>query len=58
MKIRPVGAELLHADQQTDGHDRTNTTVFAISRTYLKTEHIKGSGNIVQRQGLLPSAEF
>jgi len=24
MKIRPVGAELLHADGQTDRHDETN----------------------------------
>ena len=24
MKIRPVGAELLHADRQTDRHDEAN----------------------------------
>ena len=25
MKIRPVGAELLHADRWTDGHDEANS---------------------------------
>jgi len=25
MKIRPVGAELLHADRRTDGHDEANS---------------------------------
>jgi len=24
-KIRPVGAEMLHADGQTDGHDEANS---------------------------------
>ena len=24
MKIRPVGAELFHADRQTDAHDEAN----------------------------------
>ena len=25
IKIRPVGAELLHADGRTDGHDEVNS---------------------------------
>ena len=25
MKIRPVGAELLHADGRTDSHDKANS---------------------------------
>ena len=25
MKIRLLGAELIHADRQTDGHDKTNS---------------------------------
>ena len=25
MKIRPVGAELFHADEQTDRHDEANS---------------------------------
>ena len=25
MKIRPVGAELFHADERTDRHDETNS---------------------------------
>ena len=25
MKIRPVGAELLHVDWRTDGHDEANS---------------------------------
>jgi hypothetical protein len=57
MKIRPVGADLFHADRQPDGHDRSNISVSAILRTHLKTEHVKGSGNLVRRQGPPPSAE-
>jgi hypothetical protein len=34
MKIRPVGAELFHADEQTDRHDEANS--FAILRKRLK----------------------
>ena len=26
MKIRPVGAELLHADGRTDGHDEASSS--------------------------------
>jgi hypothetical protein len=33
MKIRPVGAELFHAD----GHDKANTLLFAILHTRLQT---------------------
>jgi len=28
MKIRPVGAELLHADRQADGHDEARLSQF------------------------------
>jgi hypothetical protein len=34
MKLRPVGAELFHADGQADGHDEAN---FEILRTRLKS---------------------
>jgi len=41
MKIRPMGAELFDADRRTDGrtdrHDETNSRLFAVSRTSLKT---------------------
>jgi hypothetical protein len=37
MKIRPVGAELFHADGRTDRHDEANSCFFAILRTRLKT---------------------
>jgi hypothetical protein len=36
MKIRPVGAELIHADGQTDRHDKTNG-LFAILRNAPKS---------------------
>jgi len=36
IKIHPVGAELLHADRQTDGHDKISTPSFAISREVTK----------------------
>jgi len=35
MKIRPVGAELLHADRRTDGRHDEATVAFAILRTSL-----------------------
>jgi hypothetical protein len=57
IKIRPVGAEFFYADQQTDRHDRTNISVFAILRSPMKTKHVKASGNIAQRQGPPCSAE-
>jgi len=28
MKIRPVGAELFHADRRTDDHDDANSLLF------------------------------
>jgi len=34
--IRPVGAELLHADRQTDGHVKISTSHFVISREVTK----------------------
>ena len=39
IKIRPVGAELFHANRQTDrhGHDKANSRNFAILRKRLKT---------------------
>jgi len=37
MKIRPVGAELLHADGQTDRHGEANSRFFAVLRTHLKS---------------------
>jgi hypothetical protein len=37
MKIGPMGAELLHADGQTDKHDELNIRFFAILRKSLKT---------------------
>ena len=36
MKIRPVGAELLHADRRMDGYDELNTRFCVILRTRLK----------------------
>jgi hypothetical protein len=36
MKIRPVGAEMFHADSQTDSHDET-VTFRNFLRTRLKT---------------------
>jgi hypothetical protein len=46
MKIRPVGAELFHADGRTDGqtkrrkysHDKANSRFFSILRTHLKID--------------------
>jgi len=46
MKIRPVGAELFHADEQTD--------IFAILRTRLKTFH-STLGHFLE-DGRLPEA--
>jgi hypothetical protein len=38
MKIRPVGAELLHADKQTERQiSRFEQSLFAILRTRLET---------------------
>ena len=31
MKIRPVGAELFHADRQTDGRDEANSHISRFS---------------------------
>jgi len=39
MKIRPVGAELFHADGQT--HDKAKSLFFAILRTLLKRIFLK-----------------
>jgi len=40
MKIRPVGAELFHADGRTDGHDEAKNRVSQFVNS-LKTEEIK-----------------
>jgi hypothetical protein len=39
--IRPVGAELFHADGRTDGHDEANTRFSQFSEKRLKTESPK-----------------
>jgi hypothetical protein len=36
MKIRPVGAELLHTERKTDRHDETDSLFSQILRTCLK----------------------
>ena len=38
IKIRPVGAELFHADRRTDRHDEAKYSPFAILLARLKTE--------------------
>ena len=35
MKIRPLGAELLHADRQTDRYDESNSSFSQFLRTLL-----------------------
>jgi len=37
MKIRPVAAELFHADRRTDRNDEVNSRFFAISLACLRT---------------------
>jgi len=37
MKIRPVGAELFHADRRTDRHDEVNSCSSQFFETRLKT---------------------
>jgi len=37
IKIRPVGAEVFHADGRTDGHDEANRSFFVILQTYFNT---------------------
>jgi hypothetical protein len=42
MKIRPLRAELFHADRQTDTHDRANSPFSQLLRTRLKMgNHLK-----------------
>ena len=36
INIRPVGAELFHADGRTDGNDEAQESPFAILRSHLK----------------------
>jgi hypothetical protein len=43
MKVCPVGAELFHADGQTNKHDEGKRAFFAILQTRLKIDkNIKG----------------
>ena len=48
MKIRLLGAELFHADRQTDGHterhDKANSRFFANLRTRLKERRQQEQG--------------
>jgi len=43
MKIRPVGSELFHAEEQTDGHDEANRRFrnFAKAPKDTNTHHFK-----------------
>jgi len=44
MEVRPVGAELFHADEQTDRHDEANSCLpFATLRTQIKTNPLMAS---------------
>jgi len=40
MKIRSLGAELLHADRRTDRHKETNSHFSQILRTCLKIQFL------------------
>ena len=40
MKIRPVGAELFHADERTDRHYEANSSLSQFLRTRLKTVNL------------------
>ena len=42
MKIRPVGAEFFHADEQTDRHDKADKSLFEILRKRLKSGVAQG----------------
>jgi hypothetical protein len=47
MKIRPVGAELFHADGQTERHDEANSGFFFVilqKRLKRDCQHINRSG--------------
>jgi hypothetical protein len=39
MKIRPVGAELFHADRQTAREDKANSSFLELLQKGLKTEN-------------------
>ena len=43
MKIRPVGAELFHADGVTDRYDEANGRFNEILRTRLKTQRMSAT---------------
>ena len=49
MKIRPVRAELLHADEQTDRHDEAKSFFFAILRKRLKQKNFTWAWQMVFR---------
>jgi hypothetical protein len=42
IKIRPVGAELLREDVQTDGHDEANSRFSQFCERALKKKRMKG----------------
>jgi len=42
MKIRPVGAELLHADERTDGHDEANRRTSQFCDSAEKRYNVRG----------------
>ena len=42
MTIRPVGAELFHADEQTDTHDEGNSRFSQFCETHLKITREQG----------------
>jgi hypothetical protein len=46
MKIRPVGAELFHGDEQTDGRTDRQTAA-AILRTSPKTENLRNDLSVL-----------
>jgi hypothetical protein len=46
IKIRPVAAELFHADRQTDEYDEAES-LFAILRTRLKTKNKTGMAAVI-----------
>jgi hypothetical protein len=48
MKIHPVGAELFHADGQTDRHDKANSWFVQFCKTHLKLQFMYKRDNNMQ----------
>jgi hypothetical protein len=44
MKIRPVGAELFHANRRTDNHDKANSLLFSFVSPFYRLLPIQLSG--------------